>query len=130
MRSVESEWHWQLEHESVRRVLRAELRHETLAALSRRLGVPAKSLRAIVRAGEPNLTQEQWQALDAFRAAHPAREPQPGAVAVAVLTAALPASVREEVRAGLVRRLYKAYTSTGAPLPGWIEDELMAERQG
>ncbi len=130
MQSVEAEWSWRVEHESLRRVLRAELRHDTLAGLSRRLDVPTRVLRTILRAGEPNLTQDQWQTLDAFRATHPAREPEPGAVALSILAAALPAGVRERTRADLARRLYDAFTDTGAPLPGWIEEELLAERQG
>jgi hypothetical protein len=73
--------------------------------------------------------QEQWQALDVLCSSHPAREPEPGAVAMAILVAGLPVSVRQRMRADLVRQLHDAYASTGMPLPGWIEDELLAGRQ-
>ena len=129
MHSVESEWKWAVEHEGIRRVLRAELRHHTLTRLGERLGVPPQTLRTIMRAGEPQLTQEQRQALDALCSSHPAREPEPGAVAVAILVAGLPVPVRQRMRVDLVRQLHEAYASIGMPLPGWIEDELLAGQQ-
>jgi hypothetical protein len=110
-------------------VLRAELRHESLSRLAGRLQVPPKALRTILRFGDPSLDEEQWRALDALRQTHPAGEPEPGAVAVSILVAALPKATRVRIRAEFVRQLYESYRGTGTPLPGWIEDELLAERQ-
>ncbi len=125
---VEYAWKSQLEHERIRRALRAELRHVTMAYLGQRLDVPPEAIYKLVHAGHPDLTGDQWQALETFRQAHPLGEPEPAAVALAILVDGFPVPRRSRIRAAVVHQLHEAYEETGAPLPGWIEEEILGRR--
>lgn len=125
-RDVTGDWAAYLEQEGVRRVIRAELRREPLAALARRAGVRPNAIRAALRMSAFGTRAEDDDRLAAFCRRHPAYEPDACAVGLAILLRDLPAPRRPAVRERIARALYDEFQAAGAPLPGWLEDEVSA----